>query len=181
MQVNPAGAALPLALGPPAPYASVPVGYARYRSTVNAAGTGIGNVAAVPEAASDWPCPVRQFVWLTREGAWAWGFFAGRHEHGTETGGGEATVLRQAGGVERYADAGDTRPTLRVYSDVLDWSTYLVLRGVRTSVQVYERLVTGAYVPVLVERGAFVEYKETDKVFEVNFTARYPVAVLQTQ
>lgn len=179
VQLNPAGLPLPLPLGPAAPYASIPVGYAGYRSTVNAAGTGIGNAPAVPEVATDWPCAMRQFVWLTPEGAWAWGFFSGRHEHGTETG--EPTVLRQAGGVERYADAGDTRDTLRVYSDVLDWATYQVLRGVRRSPQVYERLATGAYVPVLVERGSFVEYKETDKVFAVDFTVRYPVVTIQTQ
>lgn len=178
-QVNPAGAALPLPLGPAPAYASVPVGYARFRTSVNAAGTGLANTDTVPEVAADWPCAVRQFVWLTPAGAWAWGFFSGRHEHGTETG--EPTVLRQAGGVERYANAGDTRDTLKVYSDILDWPTYAVLRGVRRSPQVYERLPTGAYVPVLVERGSFVEYKETDKVFEVNFTVRYPLAAIQTQ
>lgn len=177
--VNPAGLPLPLPLGPAAPYASVPPGYARYRTTVNADGTGLVNVPALPEAAADWPCAVRQFVWLSPEGAWAWGFFSGRHEHGTETG--EPTTVRGPGGVERYADAGEPRDTLRVYSDVLDWPAYQVLRGVRRSVQVYERLASGAYVPVLVERGAFAEYRETDKVFEVNFTVRYPLAAIQTQ
>ena len=179
VQLNPSGAVLPLPIGPTAPYASVPAGYARFRSTVNAAGTGITNVDTTPEVAADWPCAVRQFVWLDPAGAWAWGFFSGRHEHGTEAG--EPTVLRQAGGVERYADAGDTRDTLRVHSDVLDWPTYQVLRGVRRSPQVYERLPTGAYVPVLVERGSFNEYKETDKVFAMDFTVRYPLQTIQTQ
>jgi hypothetical protein len=42
-------------------------------------------------------------------------------------------------------------------------------------------LPSGAYVPVLLERGANPGYQETDKTFEVNFTARYPVQSIQTQ
>lgn len=173
--VNPGGDPLPLVLGPASPYASVPTGFAGLLSTVNAAATGIGNVPTVPALAA--PCPVRQFVWLTRRGAWSWGLFTGRHEHGTDTA--EDAIVRRAGG-DYYVGGGDVRRTLRVYSDKVDFATFLVLREVRRSRRVYERLVSGLYVPVLVEKGSAVDYKETDKVFEVNFTVKYPVLPVQT-
>lgn len=170
--------ALPLALLAPSPYASVPVGYAGFRSTVDATGAGVANVPTVPASASGWPCPVRQFVWLAPSGAWAWGLFSGRHEHGTETS--EDAIVRRSGGADYYVGGGDVRPTLRVYSDKLDWPTFQALRGIRRARRVYERLPSGLYVPVLVEKGSAVDYKETDKTFEVNFTARYPVLPVQT-
>lgn len=173
--VNPGADPLPLAIGPVSPYASVPLTYAGFCSTVNAAGTGIGNLPVVPAVAA--PCPVRQFVWLTRRGAWAWGLFTGRHEHGTDTG--DDVTVRRAGG-DFYVGGGDIRQTLRVYSDKVDFATFLVLREVRRARRVYERLPTGLYVPVLIEKGSFADYRETDKVFEVNFTVRYPVLVVQT-
>jgi hypothetical protein len=176
--VNPSAAPLPFALGPPAPYASVPAGYARFESLLTSS-AGVTNVATVAVASSDWPCPVRQFVWLHPSGAWAWGFFSGRHEHGDETG--DGALVRRAGGVEKYVSRGDVRNRLSVYSDKVDFATYQVLRTVRTSVQVYERLPSGLYVPVVVEAGSYPGYKETDKTFEVNFTVRYPIQVRQTQ
>ena len=87
--------------------------------------------------------------------------------------------MRRAGG-DYYVGGGDVRRTLRVYSDKVDFATFLVLREVRRSRRVYERLVSGLYVPVLVEKGSAVDYKETDKIFEVNFTVKYPVLPVQT-
>jgi len=172
--VNPAGAPLPLALGPAAPYASVPAGFARFRSTLDAAG--IKNRATVPVVAST--CAFRQFVWLHPSGAWAWGLFGGRHVHGVELT--DDVVVRRAKGEDYYVGGGDTRDTLQVYSDRISWPEFLVLRTIRKSRRVYERLPSGLYVPVLLERGTFPEYKETDKLFAVDFTARYPVQPVQT-
>ena len=178
LPVNPTGAALPLGLGPAMPYSSVPATYARFQSIVLAYASGVANVPTVAVNSSAWPCPVRQFVWLHPSGAWCWGLFSGRHEHGAETG--DDVTVRRADG-DYYVGGGDTRETLRVYSDKLDWPTFQVLSTIRRARRVYERLPSGQYLPVLLERGAFVEYKETDKLFEVNFTARYPVQVVQTQ
>lgn len=175
--VNPTAAALPLGLGPAMPYAAVPASYARFQSIVLTGATGVANVPTVAVNSGAYPCPVRQFVWLHPSGAWCWGLFAGRHEHGAETG--DDVTVRRADG-DYYVSGGDTRETLRVYSDKLDWPTFLVLRTIRLARRVYERLPSGQYLPVLLERGAFMEYKETDKLFEVNFTARYPVQVVQT-
>ena len=176
LPVNPGADPLPLALGPPIPYGTVPTGLARFRSTIAADGLSVGNAPVTPEAAA--PCPARQFVWLHPSGAWCWGLFTGRHEHGAETG--DDVTVRRAKGEDFYAGGGDTRATLKVYSDKVDWPTFERLRSIRTARRVYERLASGEYVPVLLERGGFAEYRETDKVFEVNFTARYPVQVVQT-
>ena len=178
LPVNTTGAALPLGLGPAMPYSSVPATYARFQSIILAGATGVANVPTVAVNSSAWPCPVRQFVWLHPSGAWCWGLFSGRHEHGAETG--EDVSVRRPDG-DYYVGGGDVRDTLRVFSDKIDsWATYQVLRTIRKARRVYERLPSGQYLPVLLERGAFVEYKETDKLFEVNFTARYPVQVVQT-
>lgn len=177
LPINPLGAALPFGMGPAMPYAAVPAGAARFQSIVLTGATGVANVPTVAVNSGAYPCPVRQFVWLHPSGAWCWGLFAGRHEHGAETGD-DATVRRADG--DYYVGGGDTRATLRVYSDKLDWDTFLVLRTIRTARRVYERLPSGQYLPVLLERGAFTDYKETDKLFEVNFLARYPVQTVQT-
>lgn len=177
LPVNPTAAALPLGLGPPMPYAAVPASSARFQSIVLADASGVANVPTVAVNSSAYPCPVRQFVWLHPSGAWCWGLFAGRHEHGAETG--EDVTVRRPDG-DYYVGGGDTRATLRVYSDKLDWPTFQVLRTIRTARRVYERLPSGQYLPVLLERGAFADYKETDKLFEVNFLARYPVQTVQT-
>lgn len=177
LPVNTTGAALPLGLGPAMPYSSVPATYARFQSIILAGATGVANVPTVAVNSAAWPCPVRQFVWLHPSGAWCWGLFSGRHEHGAETG--EDVSVRRPDG-DYFVGGGDVRDTLRVFSDKLDWDTFQVLRTIRKARRVYERLSSGQYLPVLLERGAFVEYKETDKLFEVNFTARYPVQVVQT-
>lgn len=174
--VNPFGAALPQPLGPPRPHDTVPPGYATFRTYLSASGVVNANEASV--VAADWPCPVRQFVWLDPTGAWQWGLFTGRHEHGTEVS--DGTQVRRAAG-DRYASRGDVRRTLRVYSDKVDRATFDGLVGVRDSLQAYERLPTGAYVAVLVEAGSFRDYQETDKLFTVEFLARYPVLARQTQ
>ena len=175
LPVNPGANPLPIGLGPLMPYANVPATAARFQSIASA--TGVANVATVPVNSTAWPCPARQFVWLDPSGAWVWGLFTGRHEHGTDTG--EDAQVRRAEG-DYYVGGGDTRPTLQVYSDKLDWPTFQVLVGIRRARRVYERLASGQYVPVLIGRGAQHDYKETDKAFEVNFTAKYPVLTVQT-
>jgi hypothetical protein len=176
--VNPGLAPYPLALGPASPYTAVPTGAARFVTTVNAAADAVVNLSTIPVDASR--CAARQFVWLHPSGKWAWGFFSGRHDHGDETS--DGLVVRRANGVRKYVSRGDVGEVLNVYSDKIEnFATYNYLRSVRTSVQAYERLASGLYVPVLVEAGSYPGYKETDKLFEVNFTVRYPLQVRQTQ
>ncbi|MGI4871489.1 MAG: hypothetical protein ACRYFX_09960 [Janthinobacterium lividum] len=126
-------------------------------------------------------CPaVQQFMWLNAKGAWDSGFFTGRHVHGTDQA--DPISYRDTAGADRYAKRGTVRDTLQVYSDKVDFATYSLLRGVRNSVQVYERLPGGGYVPVLVASESYQEYQEqTDKTFQVNFTVSYPAQLIQTQ
>lgn len=162
-------------------YATRPPDSALWANTV----TVVGGVTAtpattIPESAVDWPCPTRQLVWLNRAGGWDSGFFGGRHVHATDQA--DPLVYRDAAGADHYAGRGTVRPTLQVYSDKLDFATYTHLRGIRQSIQVYERVGAGQYVPVLVASASFTEYQEqTDKTFEVNFTISYPPVLIQTQ
>lgn len=158
------------------PYATLPPGGAQWTSTATLAGGVVTAAAPLPVG----PCGARQFVWLNPAGAWDTGFFFGRHEHGTDQA--DPTEYRDTSGADRYARRGTVRATLNVYSDRLDWATYQAIRGVRNSVQVYERLGAGQYVAVKVATSSFQEYQEqTDKTFTVDFTVSYPAQLIQTQ
>lgn len=160
----------------PLPYAEQPVGAALWRNTATLA----AGVVAEPLALPFTGCPARCFVWLNGAGGWQAGFFAGRHIRGTDQA--DALTFRDSTGAERYASRGTVRPTLQVYSDKQPLATYQALRGIRDSVQVYERTGPGQYVPVLVAAGSYVEYQEqTDKTFTVDFTISYPAVLVQTQ
>lgn len=160
-------------------YTTRPVGSALWvnRAIIDAA---TAEFVDVPESAGDWPCPTRQFVWLNPFGGWESGFFAGRHQRGTDQA--DPVQYRDASGADRYARRGTVRPTLQVYSDKLTFATYQAIRGIRDSIQVYERTGAGQYVPVLVAAGTYAEYQEqTDKTFTVDFTISYPPVLIQTQ
>ena len=177
--------ALNAALSPPADgvltrpsttYAQQPVGAALWRNTA----TLTTGVTAEPLAVPATGCPARCFVWLNRLGGWSSGFFTGRHVLGTDQS--DPVSYRDAAGADRYAHRGQVRPTLHVYSDKLDYDTYAALRGVRDSIQVYERTSGGVYTAVLVGSGSYVEYQEqTDKTWTVDFTISYPPVLVQTQ
>ena len=163
-------------LATPAPYATLPPGAALWTTSATLA----GGVVAVPLPLTAGTCYARQFVWLNAAGAWDSGFFFGRHQHGTDQA--EAITYREATGTDRYARRGVVRDTLQVYSDKLDFATYQALRGIRSSLQVYERQGPGVYAPVLVAVDSYAEYQEqTDKTFTVNFTVSYPPQLIQTQ
>ena len=160
----------------PTAYAEQPVGVALWRNTATLA-TG---VSAEPLALPFTGCPARVFVWLNRLGGWQAGFFTGRHVRATDQA--EPVAYRDQTGADRYASRGQVRPTLQVYSDKLPFATYQALRGIRDSIQVYERTGPGQYVPVLVASGSYTEYQEqTDKTFTVDFTISYPAVLVQTQ
>jgi hypothetical protein len=157
-------------------YATVPDNGQLWQSVVTYA----GGVRSTLLARDNDGCRAREFVWLNAAGAWDQGFFFGRHVHGTDQA--DAISYRDLVGAERYASKGTVRETLQVYSDISDWPTYKLLRGLRQSIQVYERLGPGSYVPVLVNADSFPEYTEqTDKTFQVNFTVSYPAQQIQTQ
>ena len=160
-------------------YTTRPVGSALWvnRAIIDAA---TAEFVDVPESAGDWPCPTRQFVWLNPFGGWESGFFAGRHQHGTDQA--DPIAYRDANGADKYASRGTVRPTLQVYSDKLTYATYQAIRGIRDSIQVYERIGAGQYVPVLLASGSYTDYQEqTDKTFTVDFTISYPPVLIQTQ
>lgn len=157
-------------------YSTVPDGGQLWQSVVTYAG---GVRATLLDKEID-GCRARQFVWLNAAGAWDQGFFFGRHVHGTDQA--DAITYRTAAGAERYSSRGTVHDTLGVYSDITDWATYKLLRGLRQSIQVYERLGANQYVPVLLSAESFPEYVEqTDKTFQVNFTVSYPAQLIQTQ
>jgi hypothetical protein len=160
----------------PSPYTALPTGAALWRSDATYADGIVSSLVTLPSNG----CNARQFVWLNGAGAWDTGYFYGRHQHGTDQQ--DPISYRDAAGADRYAKRGTVRDTLQVYSDKLNWATYQLLRGVRKSIQVYERLGPKQYVPVLVSAESYPEYQEqTDKEFEVNFTVSYPAQLIQTQ
>jgi hypothetical protein len=156
-------------------YATVPNGGQLWQSVVTYA----GGVRATPLNKDSDGCRAREFVWLNAVGAWDQGFFFGRHVHGTDQA--DAITYRNTT-EERYSSRGIVRDTLAVYSDITDWATYQLIRGLRRSIQVYERVGANQYVPVLMVAENFPEYVEqTDKTFQVNFTVSYPAQLIQTQ
>jgi hypothetical protein len=160
----------------PTPYADIPDGSALWRSVATYA----GGVSSTPLALPGNSCQARQFVWLNAKGAWDSGFFFGRHIHGTDQA--DPIQFRDLAGADRYAKRGTVRPTLQVYSDKLDWATFRAIRGVRDSIQVWERLGPDEYAPVLVNTESYQEYQEvTDKTYQVNFTVSYAPQLIQTQ
>ena len=137
-------------------------------------------VSAEPLALPLTGCAARHFVWLNRLGGWQSGFFSGRHVRGTDQA--DPITFRDQAGADRYASRGQVRPTLQVYSDKLSFTTYQAVRGIRDSIQVYERTGANTYLPVLVASGSYTEYQEqTDKTFTVDFTISYPAVLVQTQ
>lgn len=164
------------ALTTPTPYTEVPNGARLWASVATYA----GGVTTTPLALPSNGCLVRQFVWLNAKGAWDSGFFFGRHVHGTDQA--DPIAFRDLAGADRYAKRGTVRPTLQVYSDKLDWATFRAIRGVRDSIQVWERLGPDEYAPVLVATESYQEYQEvTDKTYQVNFTVSYGAQLIQTQ
>lgn len=158
------------------PYATVPTGKRLWQSTATYA-SGVSSALLTKAADS---CQAREFVWLSPKGVWDQGLFFGKHAHTTEN---DAPIAyRDLAGADRYSSRGSVKPSLQVYSDVTDWATYQLLQGVRKSIQVYERLGPGQYVPVLLAVDNFPEYTElSDKTFQVNFTVSYPALLIQTQ
>lgn len=164
------------ALTTPTVYETLPAGGAQWETTATLAGGVVNTLLDLPASG----CPARQFVWLNPAGAWDTGFFFGHHGHGTDQA--DPLTVRDAAGADRYARRGTVRDTLQVYSDKLSYATFLALRGLRNSVQVYERTGPGQYVPVLVASESYSEFQEvTDKTFQVNFTVSYPAQLIQTQ
>lgn len=158
------------------PYATAPTGGQLWQSVVTYA-SGVRSTLVAKDGDG---CRARQYVWLNAAGVWDQGFFFGRHAHGTDSA--DALSYRNGAGEDRYASRGTVRETIQVYSDITDWATYRLLRGLRQSIQVYERVAAGQYVPVLVTAESFPEYVEqTDKTFQVNFTVSYPAQLIQTQ
>jgi hypothetical protein len=158
------------------PYPNVPTSGALWTTKATYA----AGVTATPAALNATDCTARQFVWLNRKGVWDSAFFYGRHVHGTDQQ--DPISFRDAAGSDRYASKGNVRATLQVYSDLIDWPTYMAIRFIRRSIQVYERQAAGMYVPVLINVESFPEYTEqTDKTFQVNFTVSYPAQLIQTQ
>jgi hypothetical protein len=157
-------------------YEDIPATGVVWRSTATYA----GGVVSAPVLFSHNSCVARQLVWLNAAGAWDTGFFFGRHVHGTDQA--DPIQFRDLAGADRYAKRGTVRPTLQVYSDKVDWPTFRLLRGVRNSIQVWERLAPGKYTPVLVSTESYTEYQEvTDKTYQVNFIVSYPAQLIQTQ
>jgi hypothetical protein len=160
----------------PSTYAAAPTGGQLWQSVATYA-SGVRSMSLAKPAEG---CAAREFVWLNAKGVWDQGFFYGRHQHSLNQA--DPLSYRDLAGADRYASRGTVRDALQVYSDKLDFATYSAIRGVRTSIQVYERTGAAAYVPVLVAADSFSEYQEqTDKTFEVNFTVSYPAQLIQTQ
>ncbi len=157
-------------------YTTIPTGLALWKSVATYA----NGVASTPVVKPALGCTAREFVWLNAAGAWDQGLFFGRHAHGTDQA--DGITYRDLAGADRYASRGSIKGTIQVYSDVTDWPTYRLLRGLRQSIQVYERTGPSQYVPVLMTAESFPEYVEqTDKLFQVNFTVSYPAQLIQTQ
>jgi len=159
----------------PTVYDALPTGGAQWETTATLAAGVVSTLLDLPASG----CTARQFAWLNPAGAWDTGFFTGRHGHGTDQA--DPRTFRDGAGAARYTTRGTVRDTLQVYSDKLSYAAYLALRGVRKSVQVYERTGPGQYVPVLVSSESYPEFQETDKTFQVNFTVSYPAQLIQTQ
>jgi hypothetical protein len=158
------------------PYAELPAGARIWASTATYAGGVTSTLLTRPSNG----CTARQFVWLNARGGYESAFFYGRHQHGTDQV--DPITYRDAVGADRYASRGTVRPTLQVYSDKVDFATYRVIRGARTSIQVWERVALNEYIPVLVTAESYAEYQEqTDKTYEVNFAVSYPAQLIQTQ
>ncbi|TGE08758.1 hypothetical protein [Hymenobacter fodinae] len=162
-------------------YANVPEDFARFENTISLSPARVVAESNIPESATEWPCPqfYRQFVWLNRFGGWDWGLFRGKHEHGTDVA--DGTGYTDETGTERYASRGPVRRTMNVYSDRLTATQAAILRGIRSSIQVYERLPTGQYVPLKVQPGSFRDYQVLDKIYVVDFTVAYSPLLIQTQ
>jgi hypothetical protein len=157
-------------------YPTVPIGGQLWQSVVTYAG---GVRSTLLDQNSD-GCRARQLVWLNAAGAWDQGFFFGRHVHGTDQA--DASTYRDQSGADRYSSRSTVKDTLQVYSDITDFATYRLLRGIRKGIQAYERIGPNSYVPVLLSAESFPEYTEqTDKTFQVNFTVSYPAQLIQTQ
>lgn len=154
---------------------NVPEGLAHFRNVLGSTGVRASTIGSAVDCLG----ATRQFVWLNVYGGWNYGLFKGKHELNTEAGGG--ITYRDQQNADRWATLGEVREVVAVYSDRLTAEQAAVLRGIRRSIQVYERLPSGQYVPVIVRQGSFREYQVADRTYTVDLTVAYPVQQIQTQ